>query len=72
MWPYNPHEVDHPQWFIDGIDALLYVPTAINRQAFAVEGERNRVSMRYKGGFYAGIDLGIGKYHSESANIILK
>ncbi len=54
-----------PQWFIDGIDALLYAPTAINRQAFMVEGEGNRVSMRYKGGIYAGIDLGIGKYHFE-------
>lgn len=54
-----------PQWFIDGIEALLYAPTALNKQAYMVRGDGNTVSITCNNGRFAGIDLGIGKYHFE-------
>ena len=54
-----------PQWFLDGVDALLYAPTALNKQAFKVAGSGNKVSIECDSGHFAGIDLGIGKYHFE-------
>ena len=54
-----------PQWFADGVDALLLAPTALNRQAFKVRGDGNKVSITCDSGHFAGIDLGIGKYHFE-------
>ncbi len=55
-----------PEWFSNGIDALLCAPTALNRQAFTVRGNGRRVSMEYHGGHFAKTDLGIGKYHFEA------
>ncbi len=55
-----------PQWFLDGVEALLYAPTALNKQAYTVRGDGNKVSLTYGGGHFAGIDLGIGKYHFEA------
>lgn len=54
-----------PQWFADGVDALLYAPTALNKQAYMVKGDGNKVSITCDSGHFAGIDLGIGKYHFE-------
>lgn len=54
-----------PQWFIDGVDALLYAPTALNKQAYMVKGVGNKVSITCNNGRFSGIDLGIGKYHFE-------
>lgn len=54
-----------PQWFVDGVDALLLAPTALNKQAFTVKGDGNKVSLTCASGHFAGIDLGIGKYHFE-------
>lgn len=54
-----------PQWFIDGVDALLLAPTALNKQAFTVRGDGNRVYLTCNSGHFAGIDLGIGRYHFE-------
>lgn len=54
-----------PQWFTDGVDALLLAPTALNKQAFSVKGDGNKVSLTCDSGHFAGIDLGIGKYHFE-------
>lgn len=54
-----------PQWFIDGVDALLHAPTALNKMAFTVKGDGNKVSIICDSGHFAGIDLGIGKYHFE-------
>ena len=54
-----------PQWFIDGVDALLYAPTALNKQAYMVKGDGNKVVITCNSGHFAGIDLGIGKYHFE-------
>lgn len=55
-----------PQWFSDGVEALLCAPTALNRQAFTVRGNGRQVSMEYNGGHFAKTDLGIGKYHFEA------
>lgn len=54
-----------PQWFHDGVEALLLAPTALNKQAFMVKGDGNKVSLTCDSGHFAGIDLGIGKYHFE-------
>lgn len=54
-----------PQWFMDGVDALLLAPTALNKQAFTVRGDGNKVYLTCDSGHFAGIDLGIGKYHFE-------
>ncbi len=54
-----------PQWFIDGVDALLLAPTALNKQAFKVRGDGNKVRLTCDSGHFAGVDLGIGKYHFE-------
>ena len=54
-----------PQWFADGVDALLYAPTALNKMAFMVKGNGNNVSITCDNGHFSGIDLGIGKYHFE-------
>lgn len=54
-----------PQWFVDGVNALLYAPTALNKQPYVVFGDGNKVSISAGNGHFSGIDLGIGKYHFE-------
>ncbi len=61
----SSYEGTAPQWFIDGVDALLLAPTALNKQAFTVRGDGNRVYLTCNSGHFAGIDLGIGRYHFE-------
>lgn len=56
---------DAPQWFVDGVNALLYAPTALNKQPYFVKGDGNKVSIFAGDGHFSGIDLGIGKYHFE-------
>ncbi len=59
------YEGDPPAWFTEGVRALLLAPTALNRQAYRVFGRGNRVALTCDNGSFAGIDLGIGKYHFE-------
>ena len=54
-----------PQWFKDGVETLLYAPTAMNKQPYLVIGNGNRVTLTAGDGHFSGIDLGIGKYHFE-------
>lgn len=66
----RPEDISHyhgkaPDWFIEGVRAVLLAPTALNRQAFQIEGDGERVSMSYGRGAFADVDLGIGKYHFE-------
>lgn len=61
----SEYEGDAPQWFIDGVNALLYAPTALNKQPYMVRGAGNKVSISAGDGHFAGVDLGIGKYHFE-------
>lgn len=54
-----------PQWFTDGVEALIHAPTALNKQPYMVKGDGNKVSITAGTGHFSGIDLGIGKYHFE-------
>lgn len=61
----SEYDGDTPQWFVDGVNALLYAPTALNKQPYMVKGNGNKVSISAGNGHFSGIDLGIGKYHFE-------
>lgn len=54
-----------PRWFQEGIDFLLYAPTAYNKQDFIVKGNENRVSLRSESKSFGKIETGIGKYYFE-------
>ncbi len=54
-----------PQWFTNGVNAVLLAPTALNKQAFTVRGEGDIVLMSCDNGIFSGVDLGIGRYHFE-------
>lgn len=55
-----------PAWFTAGVDALLCAPTALNKQPYLVQGDGRKVTLTAGRGRFAGIDLGIGKYHFET------
>lgn len=61
----SEYDGDAPQWFTDGVHALLYAPTALNKQPYVVKGSGNQVSISAGNGRFSAIDLGIGKYHFE-------
>ena len=54
-----------PQWFKDGMEAVLLAPTAIHQQKFYIENRDGVVYARAKLGLYSKTDLGIVKYHFE-------
>lgn len=54
-----------PDWFLEGMEAALLAPTAVNQQQFHFSLEEDRVTARAKIGPYAKLDLGIVKYHFE-------
>ena len=54
-----------PQWFLDGVEAALLAPTAMNQQKFVFSLEGGKVSAKPGIGFYSKIDLGIARYHFE-------
>lgn len=67
----RPEEISHyqgnaPAWFTEGVEAVLLAPTALNKQAFTIKGEGQKVSMTCDNGKFSGVDLGIGKYHFET------
>lgn len=62
----SSYDGDVPQWFRDGVKALLLAPTALNKQAYHICGSGNKVRITCDSGHFAGIDLGIGKYHFEA------
>lgn len=58
-----------PEWFQKGIEAALLAPTATNQQKFYFTLDNASVSAKVNGrGFYTKMDLGIVKYHFESAS----
>lgn len=66
----RPEEISHysgtaPEWFVKGVEAVLLAPTALNKQAFSIQGDGRKVSMACNNGKFSNIDLGIGKYHFE-------
>lgn len=55
-----------PDWFLNGVNAALSAPTAMNQQKFHFALlDENKVAATTKSGFYSKIDLGIVKYHFE-------
>ena len=55
-----------PDWFRDGMEAVLLAPTAVNQQKFTFTlSEDGKVSAQPGRAFYAKMDLGIAKYHFE-------
>ena len=61
----SSYDGDAPQWFSQGVAAVLLAPTAMNKQGFSIKGSGNQVSMTCSDGSYSDVDLGIGKYHFE-------
>lgn len=62
----SEYKGEAPAWFKEGVEAALLAPTALNRQAFRIEGEGDRVSITYEKGAFSGADLGLVKYHFEA------
>lgn len=55
-----------PQWFLDGVDAALLAPTAMNQQAFTFTLTNDHTVRRTPGfGVATDIDLGIASYQFE-------
>ena len=54
-----------PQWFKDGMSAVMLAPTAMNQQKFWFEQKNGIVIAKAKKGFYSKMDLGIVKLHFE-------
>ena len=57
-----------PAWFIDGVEAALLAPTALNQQKFSFEYIDGRVKAKYGLGVFTKTDLGIVKYNFEIAS----
>ena len=58
-----------PQWFLDGMQAVMLAPTAINQQKFRFilhEGGIVEARTQFSMAGYTNIDLGIVKYHFET------
>ena len=70
----SAHEVSNyklgmPEWFLNGVEAALLAPTAINQQKFYFELlPDGNVKTSTARGFYTKLDLGIVKYHFEAAS----
>lgn len=57
---------DMPDWFKNGMEAVMLAPTAMNQQKFIFELKGEDIVARVSGfGFYSKVDLGIVKYHFE-------
>lgn len=54
-----------PEWFKRGVEAALLAPTALNKQAFIIKGNGNKVALTNEKGSSSDINLGIVKYHFE-------
>lgn len=54
-----------PKLFLNGMEAALLAPTAMNQQKFFIELCDNKVKITSGKGFYTKVDLGIVKYHFE-------
>lgn len=60
------HTANMPEWFLNGVEAALLAPTAMNQQKFFFElSSDSKVSAACGKGFYTKLDLGIVKYHFE-------
>ncbi len=56
-----------PEWFLQGVEAALLAPTAVNQQKFYFELLQDSSVKATSGkGFYTRLDLGIAEYHFEA------
>jgi len=59
---------DMPEWFVQGVEAALKAPTAINQQKFCFTLDGETPGVKVKGlGAHTKVDLGIVAYHFEVA-----
>lgn len=66
----SPEEVavikdDTPEWFINGVNAALLAPTAMNQQSFGFMLDGDKVLAKAGKGILSDMDLGIVKCHFE-------
>ena len=55
-----------PAWFVNGVEAALLAPTAVNQQKFVIGMCEKKPVVKVAGrGFYTKVDIGIVKYHFE-------
>ena len=60
------HTTNMPEWFLNGMEAALLAPTAMNQQKFFFElSSDSKINAVCGKGFYTKLDLGIVKYHFE-------
>lgn len=58
-----------PDWFMNGMNAALLAPTAMNQQKFCFELQPDgKVKATAGSGFYTKLDLGIVRYHFEAVS----
>lgn len=58
-----------PEWFLEGMNAALLAPTAMNQQKFYFELlPDGQVKASCGAGFYTKLDFGIVKYHFEKGS----
>lgn len=63
------HTGSMPDWFLNGMNAALLAPTAMNQQKFYFELlPDGTVKASCGSGFYTKLDLGIVKYHFEAVS----
>lgn len=56
-----------PDWYKNGIEAVLLAPTAVNQQKFYFSLDNGKVASKALNGFYTKMDLGIAQYHFDVA-----
>ena len=61
----SDYKNNDPDWYRNGLEAVLLAPTAMNQQKFHFERNGEKVKARAGIGFYTKIDLGIAKHHFE-------
>ncbi len=58
-------EGEMPTWFLEGMQAAMLAPTAMNQQRYLFSLVDGQVELKALKGSYSKIDLGIVKYHFE-------
>lgn len=60
------HTTSMPEWFLNGMEAALLAPTAMNQQKFFITYvSDSKINASCGKGFYTKLDLGIVTYHFE-------
>ena len=56
---------DAPEWFRKGVECAMLAPTGLNKQAFNLERDGNRVRIGAARNTLKQVDMGIAKFHFE-------